>query len=230
MRKLTYFILLLSQSILSQQQIFENDYYKMIIDNENFKMYNKNFTDDEVVVKRRSDCDLLAKGMIKKDSLNFYYLDSDSLVDYEFNVVKSNFSKGKEDVSVKLYIKGLTKIDLDNFEIDVLSGSNLKFESDIDGTTISFTLSKTKSNIDVYLYPNNKNKLLSEDAYGYSYPSTLIFPLLNFSRGFVKENEYEIIIDNFNACDLYLRFFIKEYVKITNFNLYWKDEILVRHN
>lgn len=202
----------------------------MILNDKHFEMYKKRISDDQVVFNRRSDCDLIAKGFIKHDSSKFYYLDSSPLNDYDIEVIESKKIDEIEGINVKVNIKGLKEIDLQNFDIEILSGKEINLEYNLEGVTISFVLPNRKLNIEVSLYPNNKNKLLSDDSFGYSYSSALIFPLLVYDRFGQKDNSYIFAINNFNSCNLYLSSFIKEYIKIDKQTLFWKDEILKKQN
>ena|GEM_PF-5351935 len=82
----------------------------------------------------------------------------------------------------------------------------------------------------LYAYPENKDLLLSDGAIGLSFSNQLRVSLFSYDLSSLKHhyNNFYFEMVNFNPCDLYLKYFDGDFVKIKKDKLYWKDMIFVK--
>ncbi len=76
----------------------------------------------------------------------------------------------------------------------------------------------------MWLYPSNNNSVITDNSYHFTYCNLLLkAPFTNFP--FPKDvNNIEILVKNFDICNLYKTMLLGEYVRIKDNVLYWRNE------
>jgi len=226
MKKIFFYIfcILFSAKIVAQE--FRNNTYGFEIKNDEFQI--SKIYDEDLYEDRRSICNIVAKGTIKKDEKHFYQLNSfhpsklfrSKLINYE------NKTGLKDSLSITINISNFKSIDFNNFRFSSIYNVQIKEEND--GIQLKFNVPKLwSSEITLFAYPKNENFLVSNDGISLSFSNQLTIVLFQYDFSSLKYqyNSFEFEIVDFDPCNLYLKYFDGDFIKIKNNKLYWKNMV-----
>lgn len=216
----------------SAQEVYESDLYEFMINKNNFELYLKYNPEEFLLPQSSSFCRLIAKGIIKKEEKFFYQLYSlNENESFKTELLKSEYDiELKDSIDIRVKIFNFRMIDYQNFIYDSVYQINMR-ELD-DSIELSFNIPKYSATQRVQLlaYPRNENFLLSNDAIGLSFSNRLIVSLFDFDLSLLKNkyNKFYFEVRDFNRCNLYLKNFDGDFVKIKDDKLYWKNMIFLK--
>lgn len=214
------------------QEVYQNDSYEFKISGNTFELNHRNDVEEFLYERRKSFCPLIAKGNLKKEDKFYYSLTSIYSSElFKTKLLKSDFKEGLNDsISITIKIENFNSLDYQNFTFSNFDGFyriSLK-EINNDLVELRFTIPKVRVfDVKVLAYPENKNLLLSDDVIGLSFSNQLIINIFRYDLSSLKHeyNDFYFEIENFNPCNLYLKYFDGDLVKIKNNKLHWKNMV-----
>ncbi|WCM41679.1 hypothetical protein MG290_12090 [Flavobacterium sp. CBA20B-1] len=213
------------------QEVYESDLYEFQIKGDTFELHNRYDIEEELYERRKSFCPLIAKGYIKKEDKFYYSLRSiHSSEEFKSKIVKSEYRKELEDsLSITIKILNVNKLDINNFIFSSIY--NVQIQEDNDDCKLVFKAPKLWTHkISLLAYPKNENLLLTDDVISISFSNQLVIDFFRYDLSSLKHyyNDFYFEIENFNPCNLYLKYFDGDFVKIKNNKLYWKDMVFLK--
>ncbi|UUV21717.1 hypothetical protein [Paenimyroides aestuarii] len=215
----------------SAQEVYQSDLFEFKIKGDTFELHNRYDIEEELYQRRKSFCPLIAKGYIKKEDKFYYSLRSiHSSEEFKSKLLKSEYRKElKDSLSITIKILNVNKLDINNFIFSSIY--NVNIQEDNDGCKLVFKVSKLWTH-KIYLlaYPKNENLLLTDDVISVSFSNQLVIDFFRYDLSLLKHdyNDFYFEIQNFNPCNLYLKYFDGDFVKIKNDKLYWKDKVFLK--
>lgn len=214
------------------QIIYQDDLYEFKIEGDTFELNHLYDVEEFLYERRKSFCSIIAKGNIKKEDKFYYRLTSvHSSKLFKTKLLKSEYNgELKDSLSITIKIANFNLLDYQNFTFSTFNSFykvHLK-EIDNDIVELNFTISRVGVfELELRAYPKNKNLLLSDDGIGLSFSNQLVINIFKYDLSSLKYkyNEFYFEIENFNPCDLYLKYFDGDFIKIKNNKLYWKNMV-----
>lgn len=217
------------------QEVYLNDSYEFKIVGETFELNHLYDVEEFLYERRKSFCSTIAKGNIKKEDKFYYRLTSISSSElFKTKLLKSHFKEGlKDSITVTVKIANFKSLDYQNFTFSTFGSSYEPHLKEINNSVVelSFTIPKIRVfDVELRAYPENKNLLLSDDGISLSFSNQLNINLFQYDLSSLKHqyNDFYFEIENFNPCNLYLKYFDGDFVKIKNNKLYWKDMVFLK--
>lgn len=206
------------------QEVYQSDLYEFKIEGDTFELNHKYDIEELLYERRKSLCLLQAKGVIKKEEKFYYKLNSLPPEFFKSKLIKSEYKEElKDSLSITINISNFDPLDYNNFIFSSIY-DNVKIQEN----KIEFKVPKVWASLTtLYAYPRNENIILSDDGISLSFSNQLRILIFQYDFSSLKYecNSFEFEIVDFDPCNLYLKYFDGDFIKIKNNKLYWKNMV-----